>query len=153
MAQSTSCPGCNKPVMVADEEVKAGKRRGPIRELKTCGKITVGKRARLMAEHIVAHGGIENQGIIEAKHVVAGEGLHLGPKSEFKGDLHAPKVLMESGAKVKPSVFHVPSDPQGLLEEQSETKKPPPTKPTLPVEFHAPSSEKAGVKSPKKSGG
>lgn len=115
MAQSTSCPGCHKPVIVADEVVPNGKRRGPIRELRTCGKIVVGKRARLICEHLEAHGGIDNQGIIDAKDVICGGGLTLGPKSEFKGELHAPKVLMEAGAKVSPSRFHVPSDPRGLL--------------------------------------
>ncbi len=113
MAQSTSCPGCNKPVMVADEVIK--KVRGPIRELKTCGKITVMKKARLMAEQIVAHAGIENLGTIEAKKVVTGGGLILGPKSEFRGELHSQWVHMEEGAKIRPSAFHVPSDPSGLL--------------------------------------
>lgn len=117
MAQSTSCPGCHKPVIVADEIVPNGKRRGPIRELRTCGKIVVGKRARLICEHLEAHGGIESLGIIDAKHVICGGGLTLGPKSEFKGELHAHHVAMETGAKVKPSLFHVPSDPRGLLAE------------------------------------
>lgn len=129
MAQSTSCPGCHKPVIVADEKLAAGKRRGPIRELRTCGKVTVGKRARLICEHIIAHGGIECLGIIDAKEVVAGEGLYLGPKSSFKGALHAPTVVMESGAAVKPSMFHVPSDPQGLLEEREAPKPKTPAPP------------------------
>ncbi|MEM7575831.1 MAG: polymer-forming cytoskeletal protein [Planctomycetota bacterium] len=117
MAQSTSCPGCHKPVIVADEIVANGKRRGPIRELRTCGKIVVGKRARLICEHLEAHGGIESQGIIDAKDIICGGTLKLGPKSEFKGHLHAHDVVMESGAKVKPSMFHVPSDPRGLRAE------------------------------------
>lgn len=117
MAQSTSCPGCNKPVIVADEIVPNGKRRGPIRELRTCGKIVVGKRARLICEHLEAHRGIQSQGVIDAKHIICGGKLELGPKSEFKGELHAHDVVMDAGAKVKPSMFHVPSDPRGLLAE------------------------------------
>jgi hypothetical protein len=104
--------------MVADEIVKTGKRRGPIRELRTCGKIVVGKRARLICEHLEAHGGIESQGIIDAKDVICGGTLTLGAKSEFKGELHAHAVVMEPGAKVKPSPFHIPSDPRGLNAEE-----------------------------------
>ena len=133
MAQSTSCPGCHKPVMVADEVLNTGQRRGPIRELRTCGKVVIGKRARLICENIVAHGGIECQGIIDAKHVIAGPGLFLGPKANFRGELHAGVVVMESGTVVQPSRFHVPSDPQGLLEERPEAPpKPEPEKPSAP---------------------
>ncbi len=156
MAQSTSCPGCNKPVIVADEEIKTGKRRGPIRELRTCGRIKVGKRARLMAEQIVAHGGIENLGIIEAKSVIAGPGLYLGPKSEFKGELHSQVVVMDSGAKVKPSMFHVPSDPSGLLEKREAPPKEPPSEPkpkaspAIPTSStrRSPAAKKSATKKP-----
>lgn len=116
-AQSTSCPGCHRAVRVADEVLGTGKRRGPIRELRTCGRVVVGKRARLICEHVEAHGGVDCLGVVDAKDVVAGgEGLRLGPKAEFKGELHAPAVRMEPGAKVSASWFAVPSDPRGLLD-------------------------------------
>ena len=118
-AQSTSCPGCHRAVAVADEVLGNGKRRGPIRELRTCGRVVVGKKARLICEHVEAHGGLECLGILDSKDVVVGgEGLSLGPKSEFKGVLHAPSVRMEAGAKVHPSPFAVPSDPRGLLDPE-----------------------------------
>ncbi len=98
--------------MVGDEHIT--KLRGPLKELKTCGRITVSKRGRLIVETIEAHGGIDCQGIIDAKHVVSGTTVILGPKCSYHGDLTAPGVVMHKGAKVKPSVFAVPEDPLGL---------------------------------------
>jgi len=100
--------------MVGDEHIT--KLRGPLKELKTCGRITVSKRGRLIAETIEAHGGIDCQGIIDAKHVLSGTTVTLGPKCDYHGDLTAPAVIMEKGAKVKHSLFAVPEDPLGLTE-------------------------------------
>ncbi|MEM6751184.1 MAG: polymer-forming cytoskeletal protein [Planctomycetota bacterium] len=107
--------------MVADEVVKAGQRRGPIREVRTCGKVVVAKRGRLIADVIEAHGGIDCQGIIDAKKVLSGQTLVLGMKAQFKGDVQAPAVVMEEGARVAPSRFEVPSDPRGLAGLASQT--------------------------------
>jgi len=106
--------------MVGDEHIT--KLRGPLKELRTCGKITVAKRGRLIAESIEAHGGIECLGIIDAKHVLCGNTVTLGPKSNYHGDLTAPNVVMQKGAKVQPSRFAVPEDPLGL----SDINKPKP---------------------------
>lgn len=113
-AQSTSCPGCNKPVMVADQVID--KQRGPIRELKTCGKVTIKKRGRLICHHIVAHNGLECEGIVDAKTVISGMPVILGKKSNFKGDLTAPSVNIIEGAQIQPSLFAIGppmDDPQG----------------------------------------
>ncbi|MEO0514728.1 MAG: polymer-forming cytoskeletal protein [Planctomycetota bacterium] len=104
-AQSTSCPGCNKPVMVADQVID--KQRGPIRELKTCGKVTIKKRGRLICHHIVAHAGLECEGIVDAKTVISGMPVILGKKSNFKGDLTAPAVVITEGATIQPSLFAI----------------------------------------------
>ena len=122
-AQSTSCPGCNKPVMVADQEIKG--QRGPIRELKTCGKIVIKKRGRLICQDIVAHAGLECEGIIDAKKVTAGQSVFLGKKSTFKGDLTAPALIVEDGAKIQPSVFAIGPPPEGY-----QPPAPPPDRPT-----------------------
>ena len=106
MAQSTSCPGCNKPVIVADQEVKSGV-RGPMRDLRTCGRVVVGRRARLICERIEAHGGLECEGIIDAKAVVSGETVRLGPKAVYKGTLKAPRLVVEAGAKLSWSEVEV----------------------------------------------
>lgn len=114
-AQSTSCPGCNKPVIVGDLILKGSTLKGPKKEERTCGKIVVGKKARLMAEFVEAHGGIECEGTIEARHVLTSR-LVLGAKAVYKGDLQAQTVEMKPGAKVKPSQFAVPEDPIGLAD-------------------------------------
>ncbi|GAB4193334.1 MAG: hypothetical protein Kow00105_07490 [Phycisphaeraceae bacterium] len=98
--------------MVGDEHIT--KLRGPLKELRTCGRITVAKRGRLIAEKIEAHGGIDCQGVIDAKQVLSGGLVTLGPKCDYHGDLTAPGVIMHKGAKVKPSQFAVPEDPLGL---------------------------------------
>ena len=98
--------------MVGDEHIT--KLRGPLKELRTCGKITIAKRGRLIVETIEAHGGIDCQGIIDAKHVLSGGTVTLGPKCDYHGDLTAPNVVMQKGAKVKPSRFAVPEDPLDL---------------------------------------
>ena len=122
-AQSTSCPGCNKPLIV--EDLVYDKKKSGIGKLKvqTCGSVTVKKGGRVTAELVEAHGGIICHGTIEAKQVISGKTLVLGKTSLFYGTLNAPAVDMALGAKLKPSMFEVPSDPLGLAdlgEEQLE---------------------------------
>lgn len=114
MAKSTPCPKCNKPLIVEDVDVKG--QRGPIREIKTCGRITIGKRGRLIAEHIEAHGGIDCEGIIDSKRVISGQTVTLGPKSQFKGDLTAPSMEMQAGARFICRALRVPEDPDHLAD-------------------------------------
>ena len=113
-AQSTSCPGCNKPLIV--EDLTFDKKKSGIGRIKiqTCGSLTVKKGGRITAELVEAHGGIINHGTIEAKQVISGKPIVLSKTSLFYGTLNAPGVDMALGAKVKPSLFEVPSDPLGL---------------------------------------
>lgn len=115
-AQSTSCPQCNKALIVADIEVKPGKIHGPSKEVRTCGRIVVHKRARLMSETVEAHGGIDCQGTLDAKHVLTGRPVRLGPKARYRGDLEAPALIIEKGARVDPSMLRVPTDPLELAD-------------------------------------
>ena len=108
-AQSTSCPNCNKPVIVADQEIKG--QRGPIRELKTCGQIIIKKRGRLICQQVVAHAGLVCEGIIDARTVTSGQTVTIGPKANFKGDLTAPAVEVALGAKIQPSLFQIGKPP------------------------------------------
>ena len=119
-AQSTSCPGCNRPVLVADQIIKG--QRGPLRELKTCGKIVVGKRGRLICQHIVAHAGLECEGIIDAKTVASNTRVVLGAKANFRGDLTAPSVDIADGTVIQLSHFRIGEPPPGYV-------PPPPTDP------------------------
>ena len=120
-AQSTSCPGCNKPLIVEDlvfDKKKSGIGRVKIQ---TCGSITVKKGGRITAELVEGHGGITCHGTIEAKEVISGKVMVLAKTSLFYGNLKAPGVDMALGAKVKPSLFEVPSDPLGLEGLDEET--------------------------------
>lgn len=113
-AQSTSCPGCSKPLVVEDK-VFDKKQSGIGRiKIQTCGSITVKKGGRVTAELVEAHGGIICHGTIEAKEVISGTTMVLGKTSLFYGHLQAPSVEMAAGARIKPSLFEVPSDPLGL---------------------------------------
>lgn len=113
-AQSTSCPGCNKPLRV--EDLVYDKKKSGIGRIKiqTCGSVTVKKGGRITAEIVEAHDGIVCHGTIEAKEVISGKTMVLGKTSLFYGNLKAPSVDMALGAKIKPSLFEVPSDPLGL---------------------------------------
>ncbi|XAL97934.1 hypothetical protein OT109_10015 [Phycisphaeraceae bacterium D3-23] len=113
-AQSTSCPGCNKPVIV--EDIVVDKLKAGLIELRTCGSITVKKKGRIMAERIEAHGGIICDGIIDAKKVLSGRLVVIGKSATFKGDLEAPGLDLKLGAKVKPSIFNIPADPLELAD-------------------------------------
>ena len=115
-AQSTSCPGCNKPLIVEDKVFDA-KSSGIGRiKIQTCGSITVKKKGHIAAELVEAHGGIICEGTIDAKQVISGKTLVLTKHATFRGTLQAPAVEMAEGAKVKPSLFEVPSDPLGLAD-------------------------------------
>ena len=99
--------------MVADQIIKG--QRGPIRELKTCGKIVVGKRGRLICQHIVAHAGLECEGIIDAKTVASNTKVILGAKANFRGDLTAPAVEIGNGTVIQPSYFRIGEPPPGYV--------------------------------------
>lgn len=113
-AQSTSCPKCSKRLVVEDQIV-TGPKIG-LRELRTCGKIVVEKKGRLAAERIEAHGGIVCEGVLDARQVISGQKVTIGAKATFRGDLQAPSVELQLGAKVLPSVFAIPADPLGLAD-------------------------------------
>ena len=119
-AQSTSCPGCNKPVIV--EDIVVDKLKAGLIELRTCGSITVKKKGRIMAERIEAHGGIICEGIIDSKQVLSGKIVVIGKNATFKGNLEAPALDLKLGAKVKPSYFNIPSDPLGLSQPDKPSK-------------------------------
>ena len=110
-AESSSCPGCNKPVMVGDMTVKTLK---PVQKVQTCGKIIVAKRGRIIADLIVAVEGIEVEGVIDAKKVISGGPVTLAKKAEWRGDLMAPSLQIADGAKVRRSYFEIPVDHLGV---------------------------------------
>jgi hypothetical protein len=122
-AQSTSCPGCYKPVIVENLVVDKLKL---VTEVRTCGHITVTRKGRIGAKLVEAHLGITCEGTIDAKEIRGGLHLHLGSKCHFKGDAKALALTIEEGAIISPSFFDVPNDELGLS--------------TLPIEGAAPPS-------------
>ncbi|MEM6757715.1 MAG: hypothetical protein AAF586_11155, partial [Planctomycetota bacterium] len=53
-------------------------------------------------------------GTLDAKTIHTGGPVHLGKTADYKGDLQGPSLKIEKGAKVKPSMIEVPSDPLGM---------------------------------------
>jgi len=95
--QSTSCPGCNKPVIVADVVVKGLKL---VSKLQTCGRIIIRKRGRVIAKIVQANAGIDAQGTVDCGKVICGGPVVIGAKANWKGDCHAPSLAIELGANV-----------------------------------------------------
>ena len=120
-AQSTSCPGCNKPLIVEDKVID--KMMYGLNELRTCGSITIKKKGRLMAKFVEAHEGIVCDGTLDADRVVSGKTLVLNKTATYRGDLQAPAVKMALGAKVKACQFEVPSNPLGLADPEQEKQE------------------------------
>jgi hypothetical protein len=105
-AESTSCPGCHKALFVGDIVVSKLK---PVKEVRTCGRIVVKKSGRIIADLVEAHRGLECEGNIDAKKVIAGP-VVIGAKAVWKGDCHALSVVIKQGAKITRGQFFVPED-------------------------------------------
>ncbi len=113
-AQSTSCPHCHKPVIVEDLILKKNKPKLLlVSKVQTCGKIVVPKGARIGAELIEAHQGLEMRGVLQAKQVRGGPVI-IGATAEWRGNLNATLVTIELGAKIKEGQFNVPDDELGI---------------------------------------
>ncbi len=94
---SSSCPGCNKAIIIEDLVVKS---YVPVTHLQTCGKIRIVKRGRVAARRIQSGGGIVCEGAIEGAIETDGE-VHLGPKASWKGTLLQSRSLaIADGAKL-----------------------------------------------------
>ena len=130
-AQSTSCPGCHKPVIVEDFILKKNKPSlMMVTSVQTCGRIVVPRRTRVVAKFVEAHGGIEVLGHMDAKQVVSGQLTVIGDKGHWKGNLKSPAVVIHERAVIEGGYFEVPADSLGLstLHEPSDEPKPKPTR-------------------------
>lgn len=110
-AQSTSCPGCYKPVIVENLVIDKLKL---VTEVRTCGHITVTKKGRIGAKLVEAHLGITCDGAIDAKEIRGGKHVHLGAKANYKGDTKALNLSITDGAVIHRSRFDIPNDDLGL---------------------------------------
>ncbi len=111
-AMTSSCPKCNKALLIQDVVVKGIE---ACRKLQTCGRIVIEKKGRVMAQLVEAHAGIEVEGVCETK-TYSGGAVRLGPKAEWKGDCRAPKIDIEPGAKILGGYFVIPDDSLGLAD-------------------------------------
>lgn len=94
---STTCPGCNKAIMVEDVIVKTYL---PVNDLQTCGKIKITKRGRVAARLIKCGEGIDCDGIVEGEIITDGH-IKLGPKAAWKGkSLRCSSIDIAVGAKL-----------------------------------------------------
>jgi DNA-directed RNA polymerase subunit RPC12/RpoP len=109
-AESVNCPGCNQRVIVGDVIVKELR---PVQRVQTCGRIVVHEKARVNAELVEAHEGIEMLGGLSAR-VISGGPVIIGPHARWNGDCHAPSLKIQLGARIEGGVFHVPDDSLGL---------------------------------------
>lgn len=112
---STSCPGCNKPVIVQDVIVKGLK---TTQKLQTCGRVVIKPRGRVTAGLIEAQGGLEVLGILTGNVTSAGP-VVIGPKACWKGDCRAPTLEVKLGAKIESGFFEIP------CREDEPAKQPP----------------------------
>ena len=110
-AESTSCPGCNRPLFVGDLHITTLK---PVQKVQTCGRITVAKKGRIIADTVIAVEGMDVEGIVDAKRVISGGHVSIGPKAQWRGDLSAPSLVIALGAQVRWSHFNIPHDELGV---------------------------------------
>jgi predicted RNA-binding Zn-ribbon protein involved in translation (DUF1610 family) len=109
-AESTGCPSCGQRVIVGDVIVRELR---PVSRVQTCGRIVVHEKARINAELVEAHEGIEVLGGLSAK-VVSGGPVIIGPKARWSGDCHAPSLHIHLGARIESGRFTVPDHGLGL---------------------------------------
>ncbi len=102
-AMVLTCPHCYKPVKVSDIVVRKA-HHAP--RVETCGRIFVDRKGWISAGIVHAGEGMEILGTLDARRVVAGP-VVLGPRSMWRGDLRAPSVHLEPGARVDAGFFEI----------------------------------------------
>jgi DNA-directed RNA polymerase subunit RPC12/RpoP len=109
-AESIACPACNQRVIVGDVIVRELR---PVSRVQTCGRIVVHEKARINAELVEAHEGVEVLGGLSAS-VVSGGPVIIGPKARWAGDCRAPSLRIHLGARIESGRFTVPDHGLGL---------------------------------------
>ncbi len=107
---SVPCPQCHKVVMVEDVVVKNYR---PVNTIQTCGRVIIHKGGRVAAKTIEAHQGVEVNGALDAS-VLSGGPVVVKAKAEWKGDLRAPSLEVQMGARFNGGYFVIPDDPLAL---------------------------------------
>lgn len=102
-AMSISCPWCYRRVTLDDLVVKDTCWTSRVQ---TCGKLTVNKRATLVASLIEARSGMTILGVCEGR-LLSGGPVFLGPKAHVRGDLEAPTIHISNGACIEGGFFKI----------------------------------------------
>jgi len=103
-AASSSCPGCNRRVVVEDVVIK---QLTPVSRVQTCGRLVVRRKGSVIAELVQALGGVEVLGSLDAR-VESGGPVIIGPAARWKGDCRAPSLDIREGARIEAGEFAVP---------------------------------------------
>lgn len=109
-ARTASCPSCYKGIVLDDLSVREGG-GGMSGRLYTCGKVTIHKKARAVTRQVEAGGGVEVDGVLEAK-VNSGGTVVVGAKARVKGDCSAPSLVVEEGAVIEGGFFRIGGTPE-----------------------------------------
>lgn len=112
-AMRVTCPKCTKGVLLDDIVVKNAQ---GVSKMQTCGKITVRRGGRVIAQLVEADQGVEVQGIMEGKVVSRGPVI-VGTRAQWKGDLTAPCVDIRKGAKIESGFFDIGPHVEGTMSE------------------------------------
>lgn len=112
-AISATCPACYKGLVLDDLVVRdvhwAGK-------LRTCGKVLVERKGRVVGRLVQAAQGVEVQGIVEAT-VVSGGTVIIKTAARLSGDCRAPRLIIEPGATIAGGHFHIGPDAPLMVDE------------------------------------
>ncbi len=100
---TTVCPKCSKPLTVEDVVIKTAH---SVRKIQTCGKLVVQKKGRVIAQTVEAIGGVEVEGILEAK-VISGGRVRIGAGGQWRGDCAAPSLEVEQGGRIDGGFFEI----------------------------------------------
>ncbi len=103
-AMTVACAKCGQRVIVHDLEVKNAQ---GVTKLRTCGKIIVERKGKIIAQLVEAHQGIEVHGTVDAKRVCVRGGVLMGAKATWRGDLRTERVHIETGAKIQGGRFEI----------------------------------------------
>jgi predicted RNA-binding Zn-ribbon protein involved in translation (DUF1610 family) len=102
-ATRVSCPKCAKSLLVQNVTIRTTEGWS---HFKTCGKVTILTKGKLVAKTIVAHDGIEVRGGLDAQSYVGGP-VVLKKSATWRGDCSAPSVEVDAGACVIGGMFDI----------------------------------------------
>jgi hypothetical protein len=94
-AMSVFCPHCRKRLILENFRIKS---YHAVREFATCGNIVVEKRgavaARIVVDNLLVRGRIQGDVLARGK-------IQITRTGEVRGDLRAPRLIVEVGATIK----------------------------------------------------